>query len=129
MICASYAHPAAPPRWTLGPEVRWAADCAGFELFDWQADLVDAAMATGGPGDDRLARSQVTVICPRRNGKTQLVMARILAGALAWAEESILYTAHLGDTSRHMFTTFLDLLNSSRWLRSQVRQVSYGKGD
>lgn len=120
---------AAPAAATLGPEAEWAARAAGFTCFDWQAHVLREAMATAGPGDDTLLNNQVTLICPRRNGKTQLVMARILAGCLAWNEPALLYTAHLGDTARHTFTAFLDLLNTSPWLQSQVRRVSYGKGD
>lgn len=129
MSSPSYVHPAAPPGTTLGPEARWAARCAGFDLFDWQAAVLDVAMATRGPADDRLRHPHVVLICPRRNGKTKLLMARILAGALAWQEESILYTAHLGDTARHTFTAFLDLLHASPWLQDQVQDVKYGKGD
>lgn len=129
MSSPSFAAPAGSPGTTLGPEARWAARRAGFHLFDWQAGVLDAAMATKGPEDDRLLRSQVTLVCPRRNGKTQLLMARILAGCLAWDEASILYTAHLGDTARHTFTAFLELLNNSPWLQAQVDSVKYGKGD
>lgn len=127
MICAPYESPAAPPRWTLGSEASLVTDLAGFHLFDWQARVLDKAMQVDA--SDRLTRSQVTLICPRRNGKTQLVMARILAGCLLWEEQSILYTAHLGDTARHTFTAFLELLNNSPWLQRQVERVGYGKGD
>lgn len=129
MSSPSYVAPAEPPVWTLGPEAEWAARAAGFTCFPWQADVLARAMATAGPGDDTLLQQQITLVCPRRNGKTQLVMARILAGALAWNEPAILYTAHLGDTARHTFTAFLELLNHSPWLRSQVARISYGKGD
>lgn len=125
--CAPYESPAAPPRWTLGPEAGIVTGRAGFALFDWQQRVLDKAMEVDAA--DRLTRSQVTLICPRRNGKTQLVMARILAGCLLWEEQSILYTAHLGDTARHTFTAFLDLLNHSLWLQQQVDRVGYGKGD
>jgi phage terminase large subunit-like protein len=75
-----------------------------------------------------LARGEVVLLCPRRNGKTQLLMARILAGCLA-NRENVLYTAHLGDTARHMFKAFLELLGQSAWLRDQVSAEYHGKGD
>jgi hypothetical protein len=100
---------------------------AGLPLFDWQSDLIARAMQVD-PASRRLLRSEVVVICPRRNGKTQLVMARIIAGCLAEGEH-VLYTAHLGDTARHMFKAFIDLLNRSPWLQSQVAAEYHGKGD
>jgi phage terminase large subunit-like protein len=95
-------------------------------LFGWQSDVVRRAMRLDDAG--RYAHGEVVILCPRRNGKTQLLMARIIAGCLA-GRENILYTAHLGDTARHMFKAFLELLGQSPWLRDQVAAEYHGKGD
>jgi hypothetical protein len=95
-------------------------------LFGWQSDVARRAMMLDGR--DRYAHGEVVILCPRRNGKTQLLMARIIAGCLAQGE-NILYTAHLGDTARHMFKAFLELLGQSPWLRDQVAAEYHGKGD
>lgn len=113
---------------SLGYQSDIAAALIGAPLFRWQSEVLAVAMATDGTRGRALARPESAVICPRRNGKTQLIMARVLAGCLA-EQERILYTAHLGDTARHMFGAFLDLLGRSEWLQSQVQDTYHGKGD
>ena len=136
MKSAAYEWPESLPALTLGDEVPIIAREAGFSLFPWQQRVIDKACAVDD--QDRFIHQRVTLICPRRNGKTQLVMARILAECLLWSDPEspavVLYTAHLGDTARHVFTTFLDLLHNSRWLQSMVDpkkggRIGYGKGD
>jgi len=128
------------PQASLGPEVPVIAAQAGFQLFDWQQRVLDKACAVelGPDGVERFTHQRVTLICPRRNGKTQLVMARILAECLLWsrpeAPAMVLYTAHLGDTARAVFVHFLDLLNRSPWLKQftdpkRGGRIGYGKGD
>lgn len=98
-------------------------------LFDWQADVLRRAMHYQS---GRLTRTEVALIVPRRNGKTQLLMSRILGGCLGTGGgrgEDILYTAHLGDTARAMFKAFLELVNNSPMLGSLVADVYHGKGD
>ena len=128
---APYEWPASAPPLTLGPEVQIIAQLAGFQLFPWQQRVLDKACAVDD--QDSFTISRVTLICPRRNGKTQLVMARILAECLLWSDpdhpSTVLYTAHLGDTARHVFTTFLDLLHHSPTLQKSVARIGYGKGD
>ena len=119
-------HGTTPRRHSLGYQSDVAAALVGAPLFDWQSDVLARSMVVDR--DRGLVRPEAAVICPRRNGKTQLIMARVIAGCLAEGEH-ILYTAHLGDTARHMFASFLDLLNQSRWLQSQVSATYHGKGD
>jgi hypothetical protein len=106
---------------------RWA----GFELFEWQSRVLAKACQVDARG--RFTRTHVTLICPRRNGKTQLILARVLAECLLWSDDAspsvVLYTAHLGDTARHVFQTFLDLLARGPWLHHHVARIGYGKGD
>jgi hypothetical protein len=136
MKLAEYEQPEQLPLLTRGPECTVVAREAGFQLFPWQQRVLDKSCAVDA--QERFTHQRVTLICPRRNGKTQLVMARILAECLLWSDPDspavVLYTAHLGDTARHVFTTFLDLLYNSPWLQSMVDpkkggRIGYGKGD
>lgn len=118
------ALPADPVTW--GTEVGLLLEASGIApLMPWQAALVDQASTVAGGA---FVHDRVTVLAPRRNGKTRLVTARALAGLLLWGERSVLYTAHLGDTARATFDAFLDLIDGSPVLKRRVSSVMLGKG-
>jgi phage terminase large subunit-like protein len=134
MQYATYSSPTTPTP-TRRESRSWQSEAAaawsGVPLFDWQADTLRRAMHYDRAAN-RLTRTEVALIVPRRNGKTQLLMARILGGCLGTGTargEDILYTAHLGDTARAMFKAFLELLNNSPQLSTLVADVYHGKGD
>ena len=126
MNSPAFAHPAKPPEHSLADEVDWACKLLGLHLFDWQAAFLARSTAIRGPHDEAFVHPTVGLIVPRRNGKTLAVMARMIVGALAW-NEKVLYTAHLGETSREVFTDLVDLINRSEWLRDRAK-ISYGRG-
>jgi phage terminase large subunit-like protein len=57
--------------------------------------------------DGRWSTPQVGVSTPRQNGKSQLIVARALAGALVFDEKTIIISAHQQDTAREVFTASL----------------------
>ena len=81
-----------------GMAARLAAMYFG-EPMPWQPHLLDVMLARDGR--DRFSASEVGISVPRQNGKSWVVRARCLYGALSG--EKILYTCHHGDTSDEMF--------------------------
>jgi hypothetical protein len=59
---------------------------------------------------------------PRQNGKSQLLVARALAGALLFGERKIVISAHQQDTARESFTKLLEIIeaDANDWLRERV---------
>jgi phage terminase large subunit-like protein len=90
--------PTNPPDKSRGLEAVRLAAILGIDLYPWQADVLELGCRVTDSG--AFASHQVTVIAPRRNGKTELVLARIIAGLYLFDEGTILYTAHNGDTAR-----------------------------
>lgn len=118
---------------SLGGEASWLMRAkAGMPLYPWQDDMLTQACQVDSR--DRLTIPEVTLICPRRNGKTQAVIARMLADCLLWSTPAnpttILYTAHLGSTVRKgTFTPLKELIKASPWLNGHVLDVMNGKGE
>lgn len=119
----------APPRIRHAPSVRansWedVADLSaslGIVLDEWQENVLQAAM--GERTDSRWAARLVGVSAPRQQGKSQLIVARALAGVLLFDEETIICSAHQTDTAREVFQRLLDIIESNPTVDRRVDQV------
>lgn len=120
----------APPRVLVEPKnVRsnsWedVADLsarAGVVLDGWQETILRAAM--GERVDATWAAKRVGVSVPRQNGKSQLLVARAIAGALLFGEKKIVISAHQQDTARETFSKMVEILEAdgNEWLMERVK--------
>lgn len=97
---------------TSGPEVAALAVDLGLPLYPWQSWLLGEA--TRWLADDTWAARDVAVVMPRQNGKTAVLALRMLAGILLLDERLILYSAHLGVTTKETLALLEDgILNRS----------------
>ena len=119
----------APPRVRHAPSVRansWedVADLSaslGVELDEWQEAVLEASM--GERADGRWASRLVGVSAPRQQGKSQLIVARALAGVLLFDEQTIICSAHQTDTAREVFQRLLDIIDANPSLEARVDSV------
>jgi hypothetical protein len=119
----------APPRVRHAPNVRvnsWedVSDLAagfGLCLDPWQENVLQAAM--GERSDGTWAARQVAVSAPRQNGKSEIIVARALAGVLLFNEQTIIVSAHQQDTAREVFSRILDLIDQFPALERRVESV------
>lgn len=120
----------APPRVRHAPSVRanssWedVADLSaslGVELDEWQEAVLEASM--GERADGRWASRLVGVSAPRQQGKSQLIVARALAGVLLFDEQTIICSAHQTDTAREVFQRLLDIIDANPTLEARVDSV------
>jgi Terminase large subunit, T4likevirus-type, N-terminal len=118
------------PRIRVAPDARdnsWqdVADLSaafGLVLDPWQEDVLKAAM--GERSDGRWASQRVGLSVPRQNGKSVLLLARSLAGALLFGERLIVVSAHEADTYREStWTDLQNLIDSSSALAKRVKAV------
>lgn len=110
---------------SYGPAATEALRAAGVELFEWQAEVLDQWLEVDD--EDRLTRQTAALIVPRRNGKSLLIVARILFGMLFLDEHRVTYTAHRMDTAREVFDSFRAVLRHPR-LSPLVAKVSLAHG-
>lgn len=122
----------APPRVLVTPQgVRansWqdVADLSGafgIALDGWQELILEAAM--GERSDHTWAAKRVGISVPRQNGKSQLLVARALAGALVFGEKKIVVSAHQQDTARESFSKLMEIIEADEnaSLRDRVKSV------
>jgi hypothetical protein len=93
----------------------------GVKLDDWQDLVLQAAM--GERSDGTWAADVVGLSVPRQNGKSQLLVARALAGALLFGETKIIISAHSQDTAREAFSKLLDMRDRSPALDERIEKV------
>lgn len=120
----------APPRVLVEPrgvkansweDVADLSAQAGVVLDGWQELILQAAM--GERRDNTWAAKRVGVTVPRQNGKSQLLVARALAGAVLFGEKKIVISAHQQDTAREAFSKMVEILEAdgNGWLMDRVR--------
>jgi hypothetical protein len=90
-------------------------------LDEWQEDVLAASM--GERRDGRWAARLVGLSTPRQNGKSQLIVARALAGVLLFDEQTIICSAHQTDTAREVFQRLLDIIEANPGLEGRVDSV------
>lgn len=87
-------------------------------LDEWQEQALEAGM--GERTDGRWAAKFIGVSAPRQNGKSQLIVARALAGALLFGEKMIIISAHETDTAREIWKRLIDVIESNPTLEARV---------
>lgn len=99
----------------------------GIFLDDWQQLILETAM--GERADARWAAQRVGVSVPRQNGKSQLLVARALAGALLFGEKKIVVSAHQQDTAREAFAKLMEIIeaDANEALRARL-DPRFGRG-
>lgn len=102
-------------------DVADLSSTAGITLDGWQEEVLRAAM--GERADRTWAAKRVGVSLARQNGKSQLLVARALAGVLLFEEKKIVISAHQQDTARETFSKLVELLEAdgNEWLMDRVR--------
>lgn len=77
----------------------------------------------GERSDGSWAAKRIGLSAPRQNGKSQLIVARALAGALLFGEKKIVISAHAQDTARETFSKFIEQIDNSAALAERVDKV------
>lgn len=116
-------HAPSNPRRSSWEDVADLSARFGVVLDEWQEAVLRAAMSERTDG--RWATPQVAISAPRQQGKSQLIVARALAGILLFDEQTIIISAHQQDTAREVFTRLVDILEDHAALNARVE--TYGK--
>lgn len=115
------------PPWdsTRGHQVDQLAKVIKVTLDPWQSHLTSVWCAVK---DDMWASSVAAACLSRQQGKSMLLMMRILAGALLFDEEVIMYSAHRSDLVRHFFNKFHSFIEENPVLKKRVVKVFSSSG-
>ena len=102
------------------------ADAANFTLQEWQNRVLAASLLEKRPG--KWASFENGLVVPRQNGKTELAVARMLAGALVLDERLIIYTAHLAKTSEEVFRRLREKIEEISWIGREIKHIWRSNG-
>jgi phage terminase large subunit-like protein len=78
--------------------------------------------------DGKWAATEVGLVVPRQNGKTEILKVRETAGLVLWGERLQTHTAHRMDTSQDHFRAMRDLFTNWSDLSRLVRKIPEGNG-
>ena len=117
-----------PPAYgSSGPEIVEFAARQGVVLFDWQHYILNGSMGEDPSG--MWIANEVCLIVPRQNGKTEIIIARELAGLFVFGEKLIIHSAHQQRTSNDAFTRMKTVIESNPDLDRRVMQIHRSKGE
>lgn len=99
---------------------------AGTPIQEWQDRVLGNSLLEERRG--KWASFENGLCVPRQNGKTELLIWRMLAGALVLDERLIIYTAHLARTSEEVFRRTREIIDSVDWLAAEVKHTWRANG-
>ena len=109
-----------------GQEMIDFATEIGIQLMDWQKFV--AIHAHKVKDDNRWATSEVGLLCARQQGKSTLMMLRILTGMFVWGEGLQLASAHRLTTSLETFRQIVGLIETHPALEKEVKKIRWQHG-
>lgn len=107
----------------------------GAPMDEWQDESLEAAL--GEQANGKWSSKFVGISAPRQNGKSQLIVARALAGLLLFDEKMIIISAHEVDTARQIWKRMIDIIEANPTLEARITGrmdainrefLSFGKG-
>lgn len=104
---------------TTGDEAIELGRAGGIYLDLWQQIVLRDLL--GERPDGSWAAFETGLVCPRQNGKNEILLVRELAGLFLLDERLIVHSAHEFPTSLEHFQRLVAVIESSDDLRSQVK--------
>ena len=111
---------------TAGPKVARLAAMAGIHLDQAQRLIADAMSGVGADG--KWSAFEGVCFAPRQCGKTEYLLARILAGLFLFGEELVLYSAHQSRTTSEVFRRIRRAVEESPELGGRIARVNNRPG-
>lgn len=109
-----------------GQAVEALAEIAGLAPWEWQRIALDHALVVDDVG--RWLRRVIVLLVSRQNGKTRLILLRILAGLFLFRERLIVHTAADRALPRHVFEELVTAIEDVPLLRREVEKIRLANG-
>jgi hypothetical protein len=109
-----------------GKDAVELAAAAGIVLDDWQALVLENSL--GEDADGSWSAFEVGVCCPRQNGKSEVALARMLAGLILFEEPLQVFSSNLFDSSVEIFRRLAAVLEENSDLSRRVKSISRAHG-
>lgn len=99
----------------------------GLDLDEWQEYALEVAMAERADG--RWAAFEFGFCVPRQNGKTQMCVARMLAGLFLLGERLQVYSAHQFKTAKDTYDSLRLVIDTNPQLAAKVAKMPDAHGE
>jgi hypothetical protein len=110
-----------------GPEALELAASAGLVLDEWQQLVLSRGL--GETEEGTFAALEVALVVPRQNGKSEILLARELAGLFLLGERLLIHSAHTFSTSLEAFLRLQQLIEANEDLSRRVKRVTRAHGE
>lgn len=115
-----------PITYSRGQEVVEFAASLGMDLDPWQQDVLHWALAHDGSG--KWSSYEVGLVVPRQNGKTEVLVAAVLAYLVLFGDKLILYSAHEYRTARETWLRMSAIVENSS-LSTKIKRINKTHGE
>jgi phage terminase large subunit-like protein len=105
---------------STGQEATELCLAAGLSLDPWEQEVL--ASSLNEREDGKWAAFEVGVVCPRQNGKNEILLARELAGLFLLGERLIIHAAHQFDTSLEAFRRLKEIVENTPDFSRRVKK-------
>ncbi|HTU15645.1 MAG TPA: terminase family protein [Solirubrobacterales bacterium] len=102
------------------------AEIAGLNLDPWEQDVLRESL--GETPERKWAAFEVGIVCARQNGKTEILIARMLAGLFLLEERLIIFSAHQFDTALEAFQRLQDVIEAVPEFSARVAKITIANG-
>jgi hypothetical protein len=102
------------------------AAAAGIVLDGWQCYVLENSL--GETADGSWSAFEVGICCPRQNGKSEIAVARMLAGLILFEEPLQIFSSNLFDSSVEIFRRLASVLEENSDLSRRVKSISRAHG-
>ena len=111
---------------SAGADALELCELAGLTLDDWQRFVLEQAL--GEREDKRWSAFEVGLVCARQNGKSELLVARLLVGAFLLGGREQIYSAHLFDSAMVVFRRLVGVVEDTPSFMRRVRRINRAHG-
>ena len=101
------------------------AEITGLVLDPWQRLVLEGGL---GELDGKWSAFEAALVVPRRNGKSALLQAIMLASLFVWREGTVIYSAHRFDTAQETFAELRALIEGCDELADEVAKIYTANG-
>jgi hypothetical protein len=109
-----------------GSEAVELAAAAGIGLDPWQAFVLENALGENAGGS--WAAWEVGIAAPRQQGKSEIAVARMLAGLILFEEPLQIFSSNLFDAAAEIHRRLASVLEDNADLSRRVKSIPRGNG-
>ncbi len=111
---------------SAGLDALALCELGGLTLDDWQAWIIGQAL--GEREDGRWSCFETAIVCSRQNGKSELLVARLLIGLFLLKEKEGIYCSYQFDSALVVFRRLVAAIEDTPAFAKRIKRVNRAHG-